>query len=245
MSNFVRPHHQRIEKILAAMNSELLNDTKCFFAGGTAISLQLNEYRESVDIDFLCSSLEGYRALRNFGQGESNLGDMFSSDVKYLRDVRRDQYGIRTVLEVDGTPIKFEIVSEGRIELTGAPHPLLKVPTLDHECLFAEKLLANADRWSDPSVLSRDIIDLSFMIKNWGHIPRSAWAKADSVYGVSVIESWEGAVRRVSDKKYLVQCANEMGIELSFVEQIKKILRSEYVPNRLVAPKKGFSGTRL
>ena len=33
------------------------------------------------------------------------------------REVRADQYGIRTLLRTEGIDIKFEIVREGRIEL--------------------------------------------------------------------------------------------------------------------------------
>lgn len=81
-----------------------------------------------------------------------------------MREVRRDQYGIRSVWGVEGVPIKFEIVSEGRIAIDGKHHPQLGVPTLNTESLFAEKLLANADRWADASVLSRDMIDVGFML---------------------------------------------------------------------------------
>lgn len=56
-----RPRHQAIDKILKSFNSAALRNANCYFAGGTAISLLLDEFRESVDIDFLCSSAEGYR----------------------------------------------------------------------------------------------------------------------------------------------------------------------------------------
>ncbi len=50
---FERPHHQRMAKLLHAFDTELLNTTQCYFAGGTAIVLLLGEYRESLDIGFL------------------------------------------------------------------------------------------------------------------------------------------------------------------------------------------------
>ena len=62
---FKRPHHQRIAQVLAALDADLLQQTQCYFAGGTAIVLLLDEYRESLDIDFLCASQDGYRLLRN------------------------------------------------------------------------------------------------------------------------------------------------------------------------------------
>lgn len=39
-------------KILQALNSDLLLQAKCYFAGGTAIVLSLAEYRESIDVIF-------------------------------------------------------------------------------------------------------------------------------------------------------------------------------------------------
>jgi len=50
---FKRPHHQRIDRILHAFKPEILEEACCLFGGGTAIALSLDEYRESVDIDFL------------------------------------------------------------------------------------------------------------------------------------------------------------------------------------------------
>ena len=53
---FERDHHNRIQTLLSALNTDFLAQNKCFFGGGTAIVLALDEYRESVDIDFLCAS---------------------------------------------------------------------------------------------------------------------------------------------------------------------------------------------
>ena len=58
---FRRQHHQRIAGLLAQLDSALLEECECLFAGGTAIAMQLDENRRSYDIDFLCASAEGYR----------------------------------------------------------------------------------------------------------------------------------------------------------------------------------------
>lgn len=97
---FKRSHHQRIQKLLLSFNSDLLQETECFFAGGTAIVLLLDEYRESVDVDFLCSSKEGYKKLRN-SITYKTLGDLLLQPVKHLRDVRADRDGICTFLEIE------------------------------------------------------------------------------------------------------------------------------------------------
>jgi len=59
---FRREHHQRIADALGLMKIENLVRCGCLFGGGTALVLQLGEYRESVDIDFLCV-LEANREL--------------------------------------------------------------------------------------------------------------------------------------------------------------------------------------
>ena len=154
---FERDHHNRIQTLLSALNKDFLAENKCFFGGDTAIVLTLNEYRELVDIDFLCASQDGYRELRNTIDNTS-LGAILSRPVALARDVRADRYCIRTFLRVDGMPVKFEIVSECRIQIAGELNSLTGVPTLTRADMYAEKLLANADRYRDKSVASRDII---------------------------------------------------------------------------------------
>ena len=221
---FDRPHHQRIAKLLASLNADFLAQSGCYFGGGTAIVLSLDEYRESVDVDFLCSSIDGYRALRNTITNAS-LGDILSTPVELARDVRADRYGIRTFVRVDGTPIKFEIVSEGRIDLSGAMDPVLGVPTLSHEDMYAEKLLANADRCGDVSVASRDAIDLAMLIDHWGDVPENAWAKARRAYGQSIDTSYMKAIELVSDRAYLASCLRKMHMAPDLVERIPNLLR--------------------
>ena len=111
---FKRAHHQRVARILDALNAQLLTEAGCYFGGGTAIVLLLNEYRESVDVDLLCASHEGYRTLRN-AVNENSLGPLLTQAMPLARAVRADRYGIRTFLMVDDVPIKFEIVREDRI----------------------------------------------------------------------------------------------------------------------------------
>lgn len=209
---FERPHHQRIAQVLAGMNADLLRDAKCYFGGGTAIALLLKEYRESVDIDFLCADQDGYRMLREsvFDHG---LGELFKSKIETLRDVRADRDGIRTILVVEGTPIKFEIVREARISLAGEDVPGIPVPCLCRDDMYAEKLLANADRYGDKAVMSRDAIDLLIMEQHWGPIPKAAWDKASGAYGDSVHVSLRKAKDQLrAERGYLNACLEKMGI---------------------------------
>lgn len=164
---FSRPHHQAILKALGELDADLLMRAECWFGGGTAIVLMLDEYRESVDIDFLCPSQAGYRLLRQstFGAGLAGLLRP-GADIEEIRELRADQIGFRAIVGCLGSNIKFEILREARIDVSGSFDPALGVPVLSREDMYAERLLANADRWRDTSTLSRDIIDLSMMISH-------------------------------------------------------------------------------
>jgi len=216
---FNRPHHQRIYKLLQSLDSQLFSKAECYFAGGTAIVLLLDEYRESVDADFLCSSPDGYRLLRN-AVFERGLNGLINQPLIALRDVRADRYGIRTFVEIDGAPLKFEIVNEGRIALSGQNSSAFGVPLLSRADMYAEKLLANADRFNDKSVLSRDIIDIAMMIRYWGNVPDEAWAKASNAYGDSARKAYDKAIKLVSDRQYLASCLGKLSMDLNLVDQI-------------------------
>ena len=120
MQNFKRPHHQKISQVLQVLNGALLKEHECYFAGGTAIALRYGEYRESVDIDFLISNLNHYRTLRELLTSPVGIAAIVRSDINPLQqigDIRADQYGIRTKVQIGNSTIKFEIVLEGRIVL--------------------------------------------------------------------------------------------------------------------------------
>lgn len=216
MAEYRRPRHRTVARILAALDATVLMQSHCCFGGGTRIALELDEYRESEDIDFLCSDLGGYRALRG-GIGERSLGAImpaWPAGIALLRDVRADQYGIRTVIGVDGAPVKFEIILEARIALAPVRHKQFPVPVLDRASCFAEKWLANADRWNDSAVLSRDAIDLAFMLQAWE--PDAALAGstlAVVAYGNAIRQSALNACAKLRhDAAYRKHCAGNLAI---------------------------------
>lgn len=180
------PEHARIARLLRTLDSGFLTESSCWFGGGTAIVMKHGEYRMSLDVDFLCSSQDGYRALRQAVTARGSEG-IFAQPVKQLRDFRCDQYGLRTAIEFEGHPVKFEIVREGRIEVSGAFDAVLGCPLLSPIDQFAEKLLANSDRCRDTSTCYRDALDLGILILgNGGTIPGPALAKAEAAYGVDI-----------------------------------------------------------
>lgn len=221
---FKRPHHQAIADVLARLDVTLFQSNQCWFGGGTAISLLLGEYRESLDIDFLCADQDGFRRLRSSIKNESIAG-LFVAPITEARPVKMDQYGIRSILDVGGRRIKFEIVREARITLNGQIDAVLGVPVLSRISLFAEKLLANDDRHADRSVQSRDVIDLGAMIHHWGDIPKEAWDMARQAYGPSVHECFSKAIRTLHDHSYYQQCIQDMAIDTNDARVILSALK--------------------
>ena len=219
---FRRPHHQRIAKLLQAFDSDLLLKAECFFGGGTAIALALGEYRESVDIDFLCSSIDGYRMLRSLVSND--LGPLLRYPVPHAREVISNQNKIFTFLEQDGTRIKVELVREGNTSLQGQFDPGLGVPVLSRTDLWAQKLMANADRALDKGSMNRDIIDIAMMLKHWGPLPREAFDKAYRAYGDALARGFHNAFGMLADEKHLTKCMHTMDIDLGLVDEILTIL---------------------
>ena len=211
---FRRPAHRDVVSVLSAMNASFLRDTQCYFGGGTRIVLELGEYRESNDIDFLCASQHGYRKLRE-AVGPTSLGPIAGRGLKLARDVRADQYGVRTFFATAVGALKFEIVREARIALAGRAVARLPVHALDHSHCFAEKFLANADRGLDAATLSRDIVDLAFMIEGWETADAQAGlALAESAYGASVRRSVAAVRDKVrGDRSYRNRCMEGLAIE--------------------------------
>jgi hypothetical protein len=190
---FERAHHRHIASVLSALNAPLLTQHACYFGGGTAMALRYGEYRESVDIDFLVSNLDGYRALRQLLTGPDALQAIArpGTVLKTLREVRADQYGIRTIVQAEDSTaksaIKFEIVLEGRIALEEpiAADAICGIATLTPLDMATSKLLANSDRWADDSVFSRDLIDLA-MMQPAKKLLRQAIDKSQKAYGDSI-----------------------------------------------------------
>lgn len=186
MRDFRRSLHQVVAQVLRALDAGLLLEAECYFGGGTQLALTYGEYRESRDIDFLCSSRAGFRKLREC-VAQDSLGAIVRRPLQLAREVRADREGIRTFFAVDGTRVKFEILLEGRIDLRGALDRKLGVPVLSLDTAVAEKFLANTDRGLDESTLGRDLVDLAFLAANLGKKAlEPGLLSAEQVYGTAV-----------------------------------------------------------
>ena len=231
---FERPHHQRIAHVLEALDAELLLKNRCLFGGGTAIALAHGEYRESADIDFICSSVGGYRELRSL-VNKGGIEALLNAPLAPLRSPRIDQYGIRCAFEIEKLPVKFEIVFEGRVVLAdpGPQDRICSVWTLALEDQVATKLMANSDRWADEAVMSRDLIDLS-MLTDTGVLSPEGVAKAKRAYGDSIAADFVKAREHLLSREgRLARCMKAMGITVPAA-----VLRAR-IENLRLAPPRG------
>jgi hypothetical protein len=231
---FERAHHRDVALVLQALDPGALARQHCYFGGGTAMALRYGEYRESVDIDFMVADLDGYRELRQRLTKPDGLAPIVREGmrVELAREVRADQYGIRTRVKSGQSQIKFEIVLEARIELAEPKEDdrLCGVYALSPLDLAAEKLLANADRWRDDAVFSRDLIDLAMMRADRALL-EAACLKAEGAYGESVRRSLAQAVDLLrSDPARLQRCMTALKIttvsKAQLVQAIRRVARA-------------------
>jgi hypothetical protein len=183
---FERPQHRSVLAVLGAFRADLLSSCKFLFGGGTRIVLELDEYRESHDIDFLCSDASGYGDLR-LAASQQGYDGLFapqrSEKLHFPREMRVDQYGIRFRAFHGDDLLGVELIREARIDLASGVRPSWSpVDCLSPEDCYAEKLLANSDRWADRQLLSRDLIDLAFLRLRRGPIPDGAWTRVREAY---------------------------------------------------------------
>jgi Nucleotidyl transferase AbiEii toxin, Type IV TA system len=174
--------------------------------------MQQGEYRLSKDIDFMCPIDGGYRLLRR-QVAEAGYDAIFAgrSDLFLPQDIQANQYGIGFPAIVDGTAIKFEMVCEGRIQFGEPSYPNWSpVPCLNLVDIFAEKLLANADRSPSDRVNSRDLIDLA-MLRLASAIPQKAIDKAEAAY--QVMQPLDRAIQYFQERpEYREKCYEILNI---------------------------------
>ena len=122
------------------------------------------------------------------------------------REVRVDQYGLRTVLVVDGVPIKLEIIREARVplEIPDATEKICGVSTLTPLDMATTKLLANSDRWADDGTFSRDLIDLAMMRPGRPLLER-ALHKAGVAYGTGVSLDLTRAITQLGGREHRLE----------------------------------------
>jgi hypothetical protein len=192
-----------MRRVLDSLDEAALETWSVRFGGGSRIALDLGGHRVSTDLDFLCSSADAYAELR-IAIREKGYRALFrdTDAITLPREPRVDAYGVRFPVQVASRTLPFEIVREARIELGPAEHPgWTKVPCLSISDCFAEKLLANSDRWADPDSLSRDLVDLAILREERGAIPQAAWEAASHAYKQAARGDLIKALRRFEDEE--------------------------------------------
>jgi hypothetical protein len=171
----------------------------------------------------LVSDAAGYRELRQLlttSTGLAPITHAHAMPLVALREIRADQYGIRTMVQMDGRAIKLEVVREARITLeppttnNTIDDTICGVSTLTRLDLATSKLLANSDRQADDGVFSRDVIDLAMMGLALPAL-RAALAKAEQAYGANVARDLGKAIDRLQNRQgWLERCMQVMAMQL-------------------------------
>lgn len=214
---FQRERHQVIGDILERFNPDFLGCEGIGFGGGTRIALELNEYRESVDIDLICPSTASYRAVRQT-VGERDLGALLRQPVTLAREVRTTRDKVVTAIEHAGHVVKLEILSFADWHLATMDHPLFPIPVLDQTACFTTKLTAANDRGR--AYPYKDVVDLIVMQMHWGAIPDEAIREAERHYGPTVLPKAEVAIvhfRDLPDAEHR-KVAHTLGMQDDFFE---------------------------
>lgn len=148
------------------------------------------------------------------GITQESLGPIAKRPLRLARELRADRDGLRTFISVGDVRIKFEIVLEARIDLSGERDVRLGVPALTLDCAIAEKFLANADRGLDQSVQARDLVDLAFVAAHVGKKGlASGLAVAQSAYGAAVLRSLRQSIENLkSDRVRRTNWLKSLGV---------------------------------
>jgi hypothetical protein len=227
------PHHKAIINILASFDPNFLSENNILFGGGTRIVLELDEFRESVDIDLFCIGKDAYRAARSTVTNVS-FGRLLRKGHTLTRfanrEIRTDRDAIRALLEGPRRPIKLEIINfPNTLLLADKPQNLFPIPCVSREGCFATKLTANADSYQSHI---KDILDLCMMRRAWGPIPQPAWDSACDEYGHQVIATALGeALRDLTARHQIHEKHATESLHIS--DGLAKILVREQAPEWL------------
>ena len=215
---FRRELYRAMGRVLSALDAEALERTSFRFGGGTCLALGHGEYRVSRDLDFVCSDARGYGELR-LSVRERGYDALFpaagTEGLRFPREIRSDQYGLRFPVLVEGTSIRVELIREGRIELGPAERATwTTLPILSVNDAFAEKLLANSDRWADRDELARDLVDLAILRVSHGPIPEAAWIAVEAAYRSAPVQDLRKAAERfLGEPNYQERCFTGLEVE--------------------------------
>lgn len=221
---YKRKHHQVIEKLLTCFDREYLSDNNIFFGGGTRIALELDEYRESVDVDFLCMNTPSYRAVRTQATNVS-LGKLLLNKLNFVREIRMDRYAVRAFVEIDDVVVKLEFVALDDYQLTKSNGKLFQLPYINKQSCFLTKLLAHSDRQYAPD--KKDLFDLLMMFQAWGLPTEATWQECDRHYGKAPKQDLLNALQLLNTKpEQFIKAGKALAVD----EQVTQTLLTKVSP---------------
>lgn len=220
-SFYRRLHHRNIEQTLSLLDKDRLDDFGLLFCGGTLISLEYGELRESTDIDFVPKDLMMFRKLRN-AVSDHGLKILFKDSCSPIvkSSERSNMYGVKAFCEVGGSRVKFEIFSENRVSFE---EPIsfrgssgkLSINAIAEDDRLAAKLIANVDRGMDRSGFSKDLMDILVLtLRLSDDKVVSGFKKATSVYGKDIQDYLDKTLALLQDKEYLGMVSEQLDIDL-------------------------------
>ena len=124
-------------------------------------------------------------------------------------------------VEIEGQ-IRVELIREARIDLDRGARPAWSpVDCLSLTDCWAEKLLANSDRWADRQFLSRDLIDLGALRWKLGPVSESVWRKTEAAYKTAVRDDLRKALSAFGqDSAHQQRCFE--GLQVDNPEEIRQ-----------------------
>lgn len=166
-------HNSALRLIHGHLNLELIESCNLYFGGGTLCSMRYGEYRESVDIDFLCSDHE---KMRNLNINYEKISDLPKArDSDFMRD------SVRLWLKFEEQIFKVEFVKEYRIPLQA--ERFQGILSLTPTSLLACKLMANVDRGAPSSYQHlKDMVDITAVYMDSPNLLKPAWDIAHGYY---------------------------------------------------------------
>ena len=141
----------------------------------------------------------GFSAIR-CGVAHDSFGPVFREHPDLAREVRPDQFGVRSFVSTDDGPIKLEILWTHAPPGVGAPRTGWPVPLVGRRALVTGLALALFDLGSPKRAYFRDLVDLAFTSASWGNdVLADAMATCEQAFGERVSEGLATSLRLALD----------------------------------------------
>lgn len=243
-----RTPHKTLFSIMDSFSREYFRKHDLRFLGGTSLALSgAQEYRVSDDIDFGCTNPDAFRKVYNDirSGGVASLCAPGNVPAPAKRDrpiVCERGYACRLFFDTSSLdpdrkiPAKCEIILEARIKFDPPTRTIFGFPALSIDDCFATKLLANADREMDTTVMFRDVFDIFVLLdsENLDQIPEKAMGKAMGAY-CDAEKQYLSTLRRLGMSLHATQkniqsfsiACKGLCIETKTVSKLKKRLEQQ------------------